>query len=89
VVISRERAREIAEHFLTEEVRGSEPDVVIIDTNVVLDTIGWVFPYQTRSYIEDGSNPLAGNLPIVVDQTTGGVRYMSPEETRASPEAAG
>jgi len=83
--VTPEHARVIAERFLQENVRRDDSDVIIMDDEVGLEPIGWVFPYQTRSYVEEGENPLAGNLPIVVSDSDGSARFMTLDEVWTPP----
>ena len=81
-MVTRDDALRIAERFLDEHVRSSVPDAVVVDDEVALEQLGWVFPYQSQEYLDGTGSPLAGNLPIVVDQADATVRYMTLEEVR-------
>jgi hypothetical protein len=85
-----EEARQVADAYLDAhlplDLRGEVVSSQIAD----LPTC-WVFGYQTRGWLEDGSisDALAGNGPIIVNKRTGHVRDGTsalPIDDQADPE---
>lgn len=73
-------ARQIAEQELDRSVRRTVHDVVIAES--ATHEIGdyWVFFYDTREHIETGAleQAMVGNVPLLVNKTTGRVRFARP-----------
>jgi hypothetical protein len=72
-MISFEDAKKIAERYIA----ALEPTVgmklMLIDDATIERNLGWVFFYNTRSFLESGqfSDCLAGNAPIIVERFDG------------------
>ena len=76
-MISEEEARKIVTNFVGEQCAGVEGGVVILTSETIKKTYGWIFFYNSRKYVETG-NPLealGGNGPIVVE-TNGRVHQL-------------
>lgn len=64
------KARAIAEAYIVENMHPAEQDsYVIVDAGIIVDRLGWYFPYQSRIFLETGNIDFAlvGNWPIYVD----------------------
>lgn len=50
-------------------------EVVVLTSDTLEQSFGWVFFYQSRAYIESGdmSDALVGNAPVIVNRFTGDV----------------
>lgn len=68
-------AREIALRYLKPMERCSGCALVILDSETVEKSFGWIFFYQSGRYLKSGniSDMLAGNAPIVVARADGRV----------------
>ncbi len=64
------KAKILAEKWLE---LSSETEVVIIEEATIAKPYGWVFFYQSKSYIEtdDFRQMMAGNCPILIDRFDG------------------
>lgn len=73
MMITRERAREIAENELRELYVEDVESLAIDDRATREEVFGWVFFYETKKYLNDGDpdGRLVGNAPIVVDRNGG------------------
>lgn len=68
-LIDYSAARAIAEDYLDREVRADEDDeVIIVDVGILETPSVWVFPYDTRIYVEtlEAMHALVGNVPVIV-----------------------
>ena len=73
-MLALEQARQIAAQEIAKAV--GDPDIFgIIDSATIARPYGWVFFYQSRSYLESGNEleMLAGNAPLIVNRFTGSV----------------
>ncbi|WP_444893706.1 YrhB domain-containing protein [Microbulbifer sp. TRSA001] len=52
-------------------------DCVVLAEETIEKAWGWVFFYQSKTYVETGDfrNMLAGNAPIIVNRDTGQLSY--------------
>ena len=73
-MIDKTEARAIAYQFINSGLSASE-ELEIADADTIEKDFGWVFFYNTKSYLETGrfSHRLTGNGPLIVDRTTGEV----------------
>ncbi len=74
-MITRNQAKALAETYLssfTDEAE-TEGEVVVVDSATIERAFGWVFFYQSRSYLETGelTHQLAGNSPLIVNRYSG------------------
>ena len=69
-MVTRERAREIAESELRQVYDEGGESLAIDDRATREEDFGWVFFYETKKYLDDGDpdERLVGNAPIVVDR---------------------
>jgi hypothetical protein len=74
-VIDRDRARELAEQYLREQMAAGGGPVALMDEHTQEEDFGWVFFYNAQRFIEtrDRMDALAGNGPIAVDRVSGEV----------------
>ena len=73
-MLTFQQAREIAEQTIGGYLL--EDDACqIIDSATLERPYGWVFFYQSRSYLESGDQirMLAGNAPLIISKLTGSV----------------
>ncbi len=77
-MLTKAEALELVDRKLKSEVE-SRYHVVIVDSLTVEREFGWVFYYNSREFLETGDarKALYGNLPIIVNRHTGGLRYLS------------
>ncbi|MGW0215926.1 YrhB domain-containing protein [Micromonospora chokoriensis] len=78
--LTRDEARLLAERFLDEELRVRFPhEIVIVDSAVEKVGEGWLFPYDGKAYVEsnDVREIMAGNIPLIVNDVSGEVKYAS------------
>jgi len=69
--ISKEKAYGIAIEYIKKMSNDSE----IMISRVIDHEKGWLFSYNTKEFIEgDDSHALCGNIPFVVNATTGEVQ---------------
>jgi hypothetical protein len=75
-MIDRAKASEIAMKRLS----SMEPDVgaSLVLTEVREFAFGWLFFYNSKSYVESGdiSDALAGNAPFLVDSNAGDIHVL-------------
>lgn len=73
--MTEKEAREIALRYLKPMERWSGCELVILDSETVEKSFGWIFFYQSGRYLESGnfSDTLAGNAPIIVARADGRV----------------
>ncbi len=71
-----ENARELAAAWL--KLKNSEIEVEIVDAATVAKPYGWVFFYQSRTFLETGdfSDQLVGNAPILINRLSGEPRVL-------------
>lgn len=88
----RDEAAAFAERYLNRDVADPRDELVALPDSAVWKPYGWVFFYQTRTFLETGDQDylLAGNGPVVVKHdgtvhTLGSAR--PPEEEIADFEA--
>jgi hypothetical protein len=55
---------------------------VIVDEGTIEKPYGWVFFYNSRTYLETGdySYQLAGNGPVIVNKVDGDVQFFGANE---------
>ena len=66
--IDRQQARALAEQWLDVYYRRLDMDPVILDAQTMEEAFGWVFFYQSQTWLDTG-DPLhvfIGNAPLVV-----------------------
>lgn len=70
MTISRSDARRIAEGQLAGLFAGSPVDVAIMDEHTREEDFGWVFFYESKTYLQTGDfrHRLVGNGPLIVDR---------------------
>ncbi|MEO8177246.1 MAG: YrhB domain-containing protein [Deltaproteobacteria bacterium] len=72
-MLSLPEAREIAAAYL----KGIEPELglelVLLDESTVDEPFGWLFFYNSRSFVETGnfSDCLVGNAPLLISRADG------------------
>jgi Immunity protein 35 len=73
-MISRLQAQAAAESHIT-QLADSDLPFAILESETIELSLGWVFFYQSRRYLENHnpSEALAGNAPLIVDRLTGQV----------------
>ncbi|MGA1983506.1 MAG: YrhB domain-containing protein [Acidobacteriaceae bacterium] len=66
--ITFETARTLADRFLRLQ-SGNSSELVIVDQSTRAEDFGWVFFYQSKSYVDTGDwhEMLVGNAPLIVD----------------------
>jgi hypothetical protein len=78
-MLTFEQAREKARETIQELSRGGHGrECVILDEHVRECVRGWLFPYNTKKFLETG-NPLdgmVGNGPVLVDRENGTVHVL-------------
>jgi hypothetical protein len=74
-VINREKARDIAERYVMENIQPAIRIELAISELSEYST-SWVAVYNTKRFLETGSNrdALAGNGPLIINRRTGAVR---------------
>jgi len=72
-MLTFDESRRLAECWVAITSRGS---AVILDDATLERPYGWIFFYQSRTYVETGnfSDILAGNAPLIVDRFDGELR---------------
>ena len=82
-MIDRAAARRIAEQRLEELSEQLGQPLAIDDRATMRGAAGWLFFWNTRSYLEEGSisDALAGNGPLLVEGETGAIDQLSSAET--------
>ena len=98
-MLKLQQAREIAEQTIGRYLL--EDDACqIIESATLERPYGWVFFYQSRSYLESGDEirMLAGNAPLIINKLTGSVNltgtalpiehYLSQYESQLASGAA-
>ena len=72
-----ESAKKIAEDFLRKEEPKLFPDIIILDAYTIIKPYGYIFCYNSRTYVETGNirYALYGNAPIVV-RLDGSTHYL-------------
>jgi Immunity protein 35 len=75
-----EKAKTLAQIWI--ELNNSV-DCEIIDDETISKPYGWVFFYQSKSYLEtlDFSEQLLGNAPILIDRFDGELRVFGTAES--------
>ena len=73
-MIVLEQAREIAIQEIT-KILGNPNSFGLIDSATIERSYGWVFFYQSRSYLGSGDEleMFAGNAPLIIARTDGAV----------------
>jgi hypothetical protein len=66
--ITEETARILADRYLR-QLSGNSDDIVLADERTTAQDFGWVFFYQSKSYLDtrDWHEMLVGNAPLIVD----------------------
>ena len=79
-MLSREEARKIALLTIAESAKKTGYDLIIMEKAIVERDFAWVFPFNTREYIETGDfkKMTIGNGPVVVNRQTGVVVVAPP-----------
>ncbi|MBC7921872.1 MAG: hypothetical protein H7Z75_12385 [Ferruginibacter sp.] len=79
-MLNKEEAREIALVTIAESARKTGYDLIIMEKAIVEKEFAWVFPFNTREYIETGNikKMTVGNGPVVVNRRTGAVVVAPP-----------
>lgn len=76
-MIDQAKAKRIAEEHIR---RNCPPDLkcVILDEQTVEAPAGWIFFFQSATYLETGnlSDRIINNLPIVVDRRNGSISFI-------------
>lgn len=69
-MISFEDAKEIAARYVSAFEPGAGMELMLIDGATLERDLGWVFFYNSRSFLETGNfrDALVGNAPIIVDR---------------------
>ena len=73
-MLTFQQARELAEQTVAGYLLDDDA-CQIIDSATLERPYGWVFFYQSRSYLESGNElqMLAGNAPLIINKFTGSV----------------
>ena len=81
-MIDKETARVIASAEINrpqpyENPQNSRLELVILDEYVQEEDFGWVFPYQSKRYVEtdEMSYALAGNSSLIVSRQDGSLHF--------------
>ena len=66
-------AEKIAKKYLLEKEREFDESLQLIDSETIEKSIGWVFFYNSKEYIETGDflSMLAGNAPFIINRNNG------------------
>ena len=98
-MLTLQQAREIAEQTVGGYLLEDDA-CLIIDSATLERPYGWVFFYQSRSYLESGDEirMLAGNAPLIINKHNGSVtltgtalpieHYLSQYESQLASGAA-
>ena len=72
MIVLNDAKRIVGRHIAKFQSEGM-PELMIIDEATIEEPFGWVFFYNTRSFIEFGSlsDSLVGNAPIIVCRQDG------------------
>ena len=67
-LVQYEAAKQKVSDFITDRFDDRD-DLVIIDDKIIETEFGWVFPYNSKKFLETGQliYALAGNAPIIFD----------------------
>lgn len=71
----RKTAEAIATAYVAEVARTLGVELVILADQTIEFSTGWVFFYQSRSYIDRGaiSDAIVGNAPLIISKRDGAV----------------
>jgi Immunity protein 35 len=77
--VNKTEARQIALSHVKELERGAGLELALRDDRTIERDFGWIFFYNSKSYVESGDikNALAGNAPIVVTKIDGRLHETS------------
>lgn len=66
--ITFEQAKQIATEFINKICQRHKVELVIYDKSTVTHSLGWVFTYLEKAYVDGTShrNTLLGNAPLLV-----------------------
>lgn len=72
-MLSKDEARSVAERYIAELESVIGTELVLIDEATIERTFGWVFFYNSRSYVDTGnfSECLVGNAPVIITRENG------------------
>jgi hypothetical protein len=72
-MLSLADARKIAQAYLKSIESGVGLELVLLDEATLEQSFGWVFFYNSRSFVETGnfSDCLAGSAPLIVSRVDG------------------
>ncbi|OUC16483.1 MAG: hypothetical protein B0A82_01415 [Alkalinema sp. CACIAM 70d] len=64
-----EAAKKLVSEFINLRLESDEDEFVIDDEEVIETDFGWVFPYNSKKFLESGEliYALVGNAPIIFD----------------------
>ncbi|MYT10833.1 MULTISPECIES: hypothetical protein [Streptomyces] len=79
-MISEEQARLIAEEFLQESKRPTEPELAINWNRARVKEGILIAPYNSAEFLSTGENQLLDCWPILVDLASGQARFGELEE---------
>jgi hypothetical protein len=73
MTITRDEAQRIARDYVKSKEAGAGCELVLLDERTMERDFGWIFFYNSKSYLETGEirHTLAGNTPIVVTRADG------------------
>ena len=74
-MLNKEEARKIALTAIADSAKKSGLDYVIIEKLIVEKDFAWVFPFNTREYVETGNikKIALGISPVVINRQSGAV----------------
>ena len=75
--MDKSEAQRAVEHMLGEiTISSASVDLVVLEHLALEFELGWVFFFQSRSFVESGDpvDMLAGNAPYIVNRHTGELR---------------
>jgi hypothetical protein len=73
--VTKADATGLAVDYLRGKEREAGIDLVLLDSNTIEKSFGWVFFYDSKRHVESGNfrDALAGNAPFVVTKADGRV----------------
>ncbi len=77
-MIDFEEAKVLVFAFINDTFRLVGEPLVIIERETIEKEYGWIFFYNTKSFVEQGdvSNALAGNSPLVCEKRDASIHFL-------------